>query len=445
MEACNKFKASVVKIISKLHRSIYGYKSGLYEATGFIIDVDKGWLAVNKHVVNQAFIQEIHVIFFDGSMVEARLVYNDPEHDFSIISVDNILIPLESYPMNFSKSIAKDNDIVSIMLYDRSEIIAGNILDSKISRGHFGTQSILINISTQFGDSGSPIVNDDCDVVGMQFAIDKNGYSISLHSSYIHDIIKEIYSYFNPIRQSIGAIFDYCKTVDLAKFLLIDEEIIKKDIKADKIVCVKSVIDMPSSPVLKVLDAIIAVDGVNVIDDLYTLHHYINHALSPLKLEVIRNGMYQVIYSLPFDLFSDQLNKALYINGAIIYNVDIFTHILTGAKIGKPFIYDVKQETTFYNIRLSEIKKLSTNEIESLDELLTMLPEIICKDFFVVQAISFVPKVYFNDETYFRDTIEPQYIGIQKDNLVLKLLEYDYDIMSWQSSFVLDNIDCGSD
>lgn len=437
MKECSEFKKSVVRIYSFVYRSLYDYKSATKQATGFVINLDKGLIVLNKHIADDVLIQEILVSFFDDARYIATLVYSDPEHDFAIIKVDTSVIPTEIQIMNFSNNMASDIDPVTILTYDR-EPEEGFVIDSRIARGHFGTQSFITDISTKLGDSGSPVINSNCEILGMQFSLDKANRSVSIHGSYIKEALVLIDQGIKPVRQSIGAILDYCKIEDLIRFLDLGSVIKEPHSSSGKMVCIRDVIDIDDMPkTLHVLDVVLKIDGHNI-TDLHQLHSLINRLTNTTNVEIIRNGLTVNAIVNPFDLVKYKISKALYINDAIIYNADIFTHITKGAEIGKPFISDVKEGGMFYDMRLSQIKQISSYKIESLDEFLFIVPEMVCKGQFPIYTLRFTPKIYFNDVSYFRHLIEVNYIEIQKSNVVAKLLEYDDESMSWNHYDLLD-------
>jgi hypothetical protein len=67
------------------------YVAGVYSATGFVVDMERGLILTNKHVVTEApFLGK--VIFRNAEEVDATVVYSDPIHDFGFLQFNPSLL-----------------------------------------------------------------------------------------------------------------------------------------------------------------------------------------------------------------------------------------------------------------------------------------------------------------------------------------------------------------
>lgn len=67
-------------------------KAGTFNGAGFLFNKKKGWFLTNAHVSGRGT-GDIQISFKGQDFNDAKLVYVDPELDFSILQLDNNLIP----------------------------------------------------------------------------------------------------------------------------------------------------------------------------------------------------------------------------------------------------------------------------------------------------------------------------------------------------------------
>lgn len=66
--------------------------AGTFNGAGFLFDKEKGWFLTNAHVSGRGT-GDIEISFKGQDFNEAKLIYVDPELDFSIVSLEQDLIP----------------------------------------------------------------------------------------------------------------------------------------------------------------------------------------------------------------------------------------------------------------------------------------------------------------------------------------------------------------
>jgi S1-C subfamily serine protease len=165
------------------------YTSG---GTGFLVDV-KGLLFTNYHVVEKA--RYIAVQNHNGKDLQAKVVYTDPQRDIAILKItDTAFKAPSSIPYAIKKSSADIAEPIFSLGYPRNDIVYGEgYLAAKT--GYDGdTLSVQISINANRGNSGSPIINRNGEIIGVLSARQTSveGAVFAVQSKYIYQALNSL-------------------------------------------------------------------------------------------------------------------------------------------------------------------------------------------------------------------------------------------------------------
>jgi len=184
----SKIKSDIKdKIAPKVDPDIYTTGTG----TAFVIDA-KGYLVTNSHVVDKA--KDVAVENEKGEYL-AHVVYSDVTKDIAILKIDDEgFKPYSSIPYSFSRSQADLAEPIFTLGYPRSEIVYGQGYLSAKTGFNADTLSCQIDINANHGNSGSPILNANGEVIGILNGRQTNieGFAFAIQSRNIFNVLDDL-------------------------------------------------------------------------------------------------------------------------------------------------------------------------------------------------------------------------------------------------------------
>jgi S1-C subfamily serine protease len=180
------------------------YKTG---GTGFLIDA-KGFLVTNAHVIENA--KNIAVENNNGENYNATAVYVDPNKDIAILKITDKAYKSPAHiPYAFSKSSVELAEPVFTLGFPRNEIVYGEGYLSAKTGLNGDTLTCQISVAANPGNSGSPVLNNKGEVIGILSTRQKSaeGVVFITQSKYILSALEELKkdSAFPRIKLSTGS------------------------------------------------------------------------------------------------------------------------------------------------------------------------------------------------------------------------------------------------
>lgn len=286
---------SVVGIttVSKVvQNTFFGPQSGYAEGVGSGSIVSKdGYIVTNSHVVSDGDVNEINVLFSDGSKAPAKLVWNDATLDLAVVKVDKENLPVmelgDSDEVGVGDRVVAIGNPLGLQLQSTvtSGIISGLNRSVSFNTGAQMDGLMQTDAAINAGNSGGALLNAKGEQIAINTAKAGNsdGIGFAIPINIVKPVIDQIKQNgkFNSVYLGItGQSLDY---------FLQYPQINLGDLKDKKGVVVASVFD--DNDLLKKGDLITAIDGTEVTDMISLKKQLLNYKVGDsAKITVYRDG-----------------------------------------------------------------------------------------------------------------------------------------------------------
>ncbi|MEO6537271.1 MAG: serine protease [Ferruginibacter sp.] len=165
-----------------------------FRATGFLIDAGNNYIVTNAHVVSEA---KNHLIIENnkGDQYTAKVVYVNKQNDLAILKVtDSNFKKLPLLPYSIKKTNADLGEQVFILGFPKAEIVYGEGYVSAKNGYKMDTLYCQLTTSANEGNSGSPVVTKNGELVGIITSTETNaaGVVFAIKSSNILSAVEEV-------------------------------------------------------------------------------------------------------------------------------------------------------------------------------------------------------------------------------------------------------------
>jgi len=159
--------------------------------TGFLVDA-QGFLVTNRHVIDKA---EQIAVQQGEKEYQAEVVHIDTKRDLAFLRiVDEKFQRSSALPYGFSKRSALLGEPVFTLVYRRDEVVYGQGYLSARTGFEGDTLSYQIEIAANQGNSGSPVLNRNGEVIGILNGrqSDQQGFVFAIRSQEILASVQEL-------------------------------------------------------------------------------------------------------------------------------------------------------------------------------------------------------------------------------------------------------------
>ncbi|MFT5691190.1 MAG: S1-C subfamily serine protease [Oceanicoccus sp.] len=365
------------------------------QATGFIVDAERGIILTNRHVVTPGPVVA-EAVFINHEEVRLTPIYRDPVHDFGFFRYNPkdlaYLKPAELRLVPEAAAIGHEIRVVGNDAGEKLSILAGTLarLDRKApfyglgKYNDFNTFYIQAASGTSGGSSGAPVVSINGDVVALSAGSNRQAASsFFLPLSRIKRALTLIQNQEAVTRGTLQTVFEF-KTFDELKRLGLSDEsekLMRSTITGQNgTLTVKEVIfGSPAMGKIEPGDILLKVNGENIseFDSLaVSLDSLVGETI---RLELERGGVQVLVDVAVTDLHSITPDEFLEFGGAIVNNLSYqqalnFNLPLKGVYVANPGYTLGKRAIPFGSI-LSEFSRKKVDNISDVRKQLALLAD----------------------------------------------------------------------
>ncbi len=376
------------------------------QATGFVVDWERGLILTNRHVVMPGPVTA-QAVFLNHEEVDLKPVYRDPVHDFGIFRFDpkalGFITPHEFALRPDKVKVGSEIRVIGNDAGEQLSILAGTLakLDRRApdyGRGKyndFNTFYLQAASGTSGGSSGSPVVDVDGDVLALNAgASSAAASSFFLPLDRVQRALDLIRKNMPVSRGTLQTVFDQLPYDELRRLGLqaATEELLRKE-RPDQVGML--VVDQvtpegPAEGQLEPGDILVRVNG-ELVSGFVPLEAILDNSVNaPVTLELQRGGLTRIVDITVQDLHSITPDRYLEISDAILHDLSYqqARHVnmpVRGVYVANPgYMF-----STAMIPRGSVINGLNGRVVEHLDDLLKIFIELEDRSRVMVRYFTF--------------------------------------------------------
>ncbi len=307
------------------------------QATGFVVDAERGLILTNRHVVTSGPVRAV-AIFTNQEEVELTPVYRDPVHDFGFYRYDPAALKyIRPKTLSLKPAAAQVGREIRVVGNDGGEqlsILSGTIARLRreapdYGRGKyndFNTFYLQAASSTSGGSSGSPVIDIDGNVVALNAgASNATASSFFLPLDRVQRALTLLRTGQPVPRGTLGAIFSYTAFDELRRLGLREasETAVRRRFPDGIGMLVVSEIlpGTAAAGVLQVGDILVKVSG-DYVSEFVPLDDALDaHVGQPVDLVVERGGQVMSLRMAVQDLHQFNPDEYLQFGDAVVNNL----------------------------------------------------------------------------------------------------------------------------
>ncbi|HJD65612.1 S1C family serine protease [Rickettsia bellii] len=405
-----KAKKAIVTIDTRIAVSAYE-DTNSWTGTGFINDKKNGYIITNTHVIGLSAIGTYFVTFYNGEQAEAKLIYYDIWQDYAVLKVAGNDIPESAMEIPFSNESPTLNQKVFVVGNTEAQGFSfhtGYLSDLYNIDGMMPQGTYIINLNVTGGASGSPVLNDKIEAIGVLYGGGKT-YSLALHGDYVIRTLESLKNNKEPIRQHMGIISDLYSLNKAVRHNNFPKEEMDKYIKKfpdsrNRVISVKTVLaGSPAEKVLKAGDIIWAINDKELGGNLAMFDREMDNSKNAVtKLVIFRDGKKLEQTVNLYNVNNNKISRMVNFGGAIFFEVDDYFSNKSGIPLKSLAIASVQSGSSFssiptfftkdyknvYRLQIFEMKDLKLN---NLDDLIKLMPNITKDKFITIRFKNYQP------------------------------------------------------